>query len=97
MEALHLSRSIVRSVLSAALASLLVAPAVAAAQSQPSLAELARQEAERRKTVNSKKVITITAKDLPDDLCRGVPDGELSQPSLGGRHLCLGTGAARRG
>jgi hypothetical protein len=69
MAAPHLSHSIVRSVLAAGLAGLMMAPAVARAQSQsqPSLAELARQEAERRKTVkDSKKVITITAKDLPE-------------------------------
>jgi hypothetical protein len=79
MEALDLSRSIVRSVLSAALASLLVAPAVAAAQSQPSLAELARQEAERRKTVNSKKVITITAKDLPESARKAASTPETTE------------------
>jgi hypothetical protein len=65
MEALHLSRSIVRSMLAAALTSLLVCPAVVTAQSQPSLAELARQEAERRKTVKDSKKV-ITAKDLPE-------------------------------
>ena len=65
MEALHPSRSIARSMLAAALAGLLICPAVATAQSQPSLAELARQEAERRKTVKDSKKV-ITAKDLPE-------------------------------
>jgi len=65
MEALYLTRSIVRSMLAAALTVVLVCPAVVTAQSQPSLAELARQEAERRKTVKDSKKV-ITAKDLPE-------------------------------
>jgi hypothetical protein len=44
-------------------------PTVAVAQSQPSLAELARKEAERRKTVKDTKKV-ITAKDLPESARR---------------------------
>ncbi len=62
MTALHTSRSIVRALV--ALAVLLVCSAVATAQSQPSLADIARKEAERRKTVKDAKV--ITTKDLPE-------------------------------
>ena len=81
MEALHLSHSVVRSMLAAALAGLMMAPAVASAQSQPSLAELARQEAERRKTVkDSKKVITITAKDLPESARKPASTPETTEP-----------------
>jgi hypothetical protein len=65
MRALHLSRSFVRSVLAVALAGLVIWPAGATAQTQPSLAELARKEAERRKTVKDSKKV-ITAKDLPE-------------------------------
>lgn len=67
MRALDLSRSFVRSVLALALAGMVIWPAGATAQTQtqPSLAELARKEAERRKTVKDSKTV-ITAKDLPE-------------------------------
>lgn len=65
MKALHVSRSLVGSMLATALAALLVWPAVATGQSQPSLAEIARKEAERRKTVKDSKKV-ITSKDLPE-------------------------------
>ena len=69
MRALDLSRSFVRSVLALALAGIVIWPAGATAQTQtqtqPSLAELARKEAERRKTVKDSKTV-ITAKDLPE-------------------------------
>jgi small-conductance mechanosensitive channel len=54
-----------------ALMGLLAWPAVAVAQSQPSLAEIARQEAERRKTIKDAKKV-ITAKDLPESARRPV-------------------------
>ena len=65
MRAQRPSRSLVASVLAMAFAALLVWPAVATAQSQPSLAEIARKEAERRKTVKDSKKV-ITTKDLPE-------------------------------
>jgi hypothetical protein len=65
MRAHQPSRSIVRSMLTMALAGVLAWPAVAAAQSQPSLAEIARKEAERRKTVKDSKKV-ITTKDMPE-------------------------------
>jgi DNA repair exonuclease SbcCD ATPase subunit len=55
----------------------LSAPA-AAQQSQPSLAELARQEAARRKTIKDTKKV-ITAKDLPESARRpatAAPSGD---------------------
>ena len=56
--------------LAVALAGVVVWPAVATAQSQqPSLAELARKEAERRKTVKAPKKV-ITANDLPESARR---------------------------
>ena len=65
MKAFQLSRSAVGSVLAIVLAGVLVWPAAATAQSQPSLAELARKEAERRKAVKDTKKV-ITSKDLPE-------------------------------
>jgi hypothetical protein len=65
MRSLRVSRSILRSLLATGLACLLAWPSVAAAQTQPSLAEIARKEAERRKTVKDTKKV-ITAKDLPE-------------------------------
>jgi hypothetical protein len=71
MEALPISRSTVRTLLAMGLAALgalttpVVGPAVAAAQGRPPLAEVARKEAERRKTTKEAKRV-ITAKDLPE-------------------------------
>jgi hypothetical protein len=58
--------------LAVALAGLVVWPAGATAQTQPSLAELARQEAARRKTVKDSKKV-ITAKDLPESARKTAP------------------------
>ncbi len=68
----NLSRAFVRSVLAVALAGLVIWPAGATAQTQPSLAELARKEAERRKTVKDSKKV-ITAKDLPESARKTAP------------------------
>ncbi len=68
MRALNIFRSIGRLVLSLALAAALVWPVCAAAQTQstqPSLAEIAKREAERRKTTKDSKKV-ITTKDLPE-------------------------------
>ena len=72
MSGLSLSRAFVRSVLAVALAGLVIWPAGATAQTQPSLAELARKEAERRKTVKDSKKV-ITAKDLPESARKTAP------------------------
>ena len=69
MKASHLLRWTTRSAVAVALAGLLGWPATVAAQSKPSLAELARLEAERRKTVKDAKTV-ITAKDLPESARR---------------------------
>lgn len=68
MRASNLARSIGRLVPSMALAGALVWPVCAAAQTQstqPSLAEVAKREAERRKTTKDSKRV-ITTKDLPE-------------------------------
>lgn len=65
MRSPRVSRSLLRALLATGLVCLLGWPAVAAAQTQPSLAEIARKEAERRKTVKDTKKV-ITAKDLPE-------------------------------
>ena len=51
------------------LAAAIVSPAIAIAQQQPPLAEVARQEAERRKGVKSTQKV-ITTKDLPESAKR---------------------------
>lgn len=68
MRALTVLPSLGRLVLSLALAGGLVWPVSVAAKaqaSQPSLAEIARQEAERRKTAKDAKKV-ITTKDMPE-------------------------------
>ncbi len=68
MRASIISRSRGRLVLSLALAAGLAWPVAAAAQTQstpPSLAEIAKKEAERRKTTKDAKKV-ITTKDLPE-------------------------------
>ena len=68
MRASIISRSTGRFVLSLALALALAWPAAAAPQTQsapPSLAEIAKKEAERRKTTKDAKKV-ITTKDLPE-------------------------------
>ena len=64
-------RVMLRSLVAAALAAVFVWPSIATAQSQsqPSLAELAKQEAARRKTVKDTKKV-ITTKDLPESARR---------------------------
>jgi len=66
MKAALTSHPNVRPILALALAGLLAWPALAVAQAPPpSLAEIARKEAERRKTIKEAKKV-ITAKDLPE-------------------------------
>ena len=66
MEALFSLPTSRRPVLAIALVGMLAWPVFPTAQSQsPSLAELARKEAERRKTVKDSKKV-ITNKDLPE-------------------------------
>jgi hypothetical protein len=69
MRASHLLCWTVRSGVAVTLAGLLGSPVTLAAQSKPSLVELARLEAERRKTVKDAKKV-ITAKDLPESARR---------------------------
>jgi hypothetical protein len=61
--------ALLRSLLAVAFAAVLALPSAALAQAQPSLAELAREEAARRKTVKDTKKV-ITAKDLPESARR---------------------------
>lgn len=77
-------RLIVRSLVAAALAAVFVWPSMATAesQSQPSLAELAKEEAARRKTVKDTKKV-ITAKDLPES-ARRPATAAASAPAEGG-------------
>ena len=58
-----------RSLVAGLLAAAIVSPALAIAQQQPPLAEVARQEAERRKGVKSTQKV-ITTKDLPESAKR---------------------------
>ena len=58
-----------RSLIAGLLAAAIVSPALAIAQQQPPLAEVARQEAERRKGVKSTQKV-ITTKDLPESAKR---------------------------
>ena len=64
-------------------------PALARAQSKPSLATVAREESERRKTTKEAKKV-ITAKDLPESAQRPAT----RQPEPGCR---WGSGAGSRG
>ena len=72
MRTLTIARSIARLVLSLALLGMIARPVPAAAQTpaaQPSLAEIAKKEAERRKTTKDAKKV-ITTKDLPESARR---------------------------
>lgn len=83
-----------------ALLGLLVLPASAAAQSsQPSLAEIARKEAERRKTAKEAKIV-ITDKNLPESARRPAStaapaDG--NQPAHAGEQKPAAAGGAASG
>jgi hypothetical protein len=68
MSSTCLPHRLVRSLCAVAALAVLSAP-VAAQQSQPSLAELARQEAARRKSIKDTKKV-ITTKDMPESARR---------------------------
>jgi hypothetical protein len=82
----QISRRALAGMLVAALA-VLSAPARSFAQQQPPLAEVARQEAERRKTAKTTQKV-ITTKDLPESARRGPapvsPAGSATAPAGGG-------------
>ena len=69
------------------LAAAIVSPALAIAQQQPPLAEVARQEAERRKGVKSTQKV-ITTKDLPESAKRppSAPAESTAASSSAGAH-----------
>ena len=70
------------------LAGAIVWPAMAIAQQQPPLAEVARQEAERRKGVKTTQRV-ITTKDLPDSAKRSpsaAPAESGGGPAVSGAH-----------
>ena len=69
------------------LAAAIVSPAIAIAQQQPPLAEVARKEAERRKGVTSTQKV-ITTKDLPESAKRApsAPADSGTASSLTGGH-----------
>jgi hypothetical protein len=70
MKSLPVLKAVVRPTAVMALLGLLALPAAAVAQSsQPSLAEIARKEAERRKTAKEAKIV-ITDKNLPESARR---------------------------
>jgi hypothetical protein len=84
--------ALLRSLLAVAFAAMLALPSavLAQTQSQPSLAELAREEAARRKTVKDTKKV-ITAKDLPESARRPAtaapqPDGSGATVAASGDH-----------
>ena len=96
MRAPTIARSLGRLVLSLAVLGALVRPVPVAAQTQsaqPSLAEIARKEAERRKTTKDAKKV-ITTKDLPESARRpasapaaaadGTQSGGEQKPAPGG-------------
>jgi hypothetical protein len=70
------------SMLAGLLAAVILWPSVAVAQQPPPLAEVARKEAERRKTIKSTQKV-ITTKDLPESAKRApaAPPAEGTQPA----------------
>ena len=83
-----------------ALLGLLTVPAVAIAQpSQPSLAEIARQEAERRKTAKEAKIV-ITEKNLPESARKPASTAapaDANQPAHAGDQKPAAAGGAAAG
>jgi hypothetical protein len=83
-----------------ALLGLLTLPAVAIAQpSQPSLAEIARQEAERRKTAKEAKIV-ITEKNLPESARKPASTAapaDANQPAHAGEQKSAAAGGAAVG
>ena len=83
-----------------ALLGLLTLPAVAIAQpSQPSLAEIARKEAERRKTAKEAKIV-ITDKNMPESARKPAATAapaDADQPSHAGEHKPAGAAGAAPG
>lgn len=76
-----------RSLVAGLFAVAIVSPAIAMAQQQPPLAEVARQEAERRKGVKSTQKV-ITTKDLPESAKRApsAPADNMAASSNTGAH-----------
>lgn len=72
MNVIPRSSAYVGLVLATAVLALVIAPRPVRAQSQPSLAEVARKEAERRKTVKDSKKV-ITTKDMPESARKAAP------------------------
>jgi hypothetical protein len=72
MNVLHRPSAHVGSLLAIAMLGLVISPRPVTAQSQPSLAEIARKEAERRKTVKDSKKV-ITTKDMPESARKPAP------------------------
>lgn len=72
MNVIYRPSGLVSSLLAIAMLGLVISPPPVAAQSQPSLAEIARKEAERRKTVKDSKKV-ITTKDMPESARKAVP------------------------
>jgi hypothetical protein len=68
----HRSSAFAGLFLAVAVLTLVAAPRPVMAQSQPSLAEIARKEAERRKTVKDTKKV-ITTKDMPESARKSAP------------------------
>ena len=83
-----------------ALLGLLTLPAVAIAQSsQPSLAEIARKEAERRKTAKEAKIV-ITEKNLPESARKPASTAapaDANQPAHAGEQKPAAAGGAAAG
>jgi len=84
MNSTCLPRLLLRALIAAAFTVAVAWPPLAFAQpqSQPSLAELARQEAARRKTVKDTKKV-ITNKDLPDSAIRQAATTTMAQADAG--------------
>ena len=74
MSTLHSARFFTRLTTAAVLLASVGLPALARAQSKPSLATVAREESERRKTSKEAKKV-ITAKDLPESAQRPATAG----------------------
>jgi DNA repair exonuclease SbcCD ATPase subunit len=82
--------------LALALLGVLATPVFAAAQQSPPLAEIARKEAERRKTIEKTGKV-ITAKDLPEAARKPAGSTPAGAPAAGGAAPGDGTAAAATG
>ena len=100
MTSLPALKTVARSTAVIALLGLLVLPASAAAQSsQPSLAEIARKETERRKTAKEAKIV-ITDKNLPESARKPAstaPPADATQQHPGEQKSAAAGGAASGG